>query len=120
MLYGSLLAGIGGFLGAVLRFFVTAVFSVSAAGILFVNVSGSFLAGFFLGLPFGVFSPNARIFAVAGFLGAFTTFSAFSVETLLFIKAGNYKAAVSNVLLNVVLCFAGAAAGFFLADKFVK
>ena len=58
---------------------------------------------------------RARAVAGTGFLGAFTTFSTFGVETFRALEAGEWGVAAGNVLINVVGGIALAAAGFYLA-----
>lgn len=78
-----LLVAVGGFLGAVARYAVNGAVP-SMAGILLINVSGCMVLGFLLyeSIYTGAFSPAARTVFGAGFLGAFTTFSTFSLQTL--------------------------------------
>lgn len=117
MLYNLFLAGLGGFFGAASRFGLTYFINSSAVGIFTVNCVGSFLAGFILALPMEIVSFQTRILCVTGFLGAFTTFSAFSIETLLFLKSGNYSGAALNILASVAACLVASALGFFVADR---
>jgi CrcB protein len=86
-------------------------------GTLFVNLTGCFLLGALteLTLEEGLLAPEWRAIAGTGFLGAFTTFSTFGVETLRAIEAGEWVVAVANVGLNVVAGIALAAAGFWAA-----
>lgn len=62
-------------------------------------------------------SDVVSFFVIMGVLGAFTTFSSFSMETLLLYTDKGLAAATLNVTLNVGLCIAGAALGRFLALK---
>jgi CrcB protein len=75
-------------------------------GTLVVNVFGSFLLGFILySISYDrQLSINIRDLVAIGFLGSFTTMSAFSQETLLLFDTGHVIPAILNVLLNVVLC----------------
>lgn len=80
-----------------------------------VNVSGSLLLGLILGLALtGKTSREARAFLGAGFMGAFTTFSTFSLETWALFESGKLAAAALNVIGNLGLGLVGAAAGFAL------
>ncbi len=83
-------------------------------GTLVVNVTGSFLIGVLMGLAESraVFGAEARLLLVTGLLGGYTTFSAFSLETLLLFRAGQAGTAVSSVVLQVLLGVAAAFAGF--------
>lgn len=75
-------------------------------GTLLVNVIGSALIGvaFVLLIERGLVSPVWRSFLTVGLLGAFTTFSAFSLEAVGFIHAGEVLRAGLYILLSVVLC----------------
>lgn len=113
MWFDMLLVGIGGFLGALSRFVALYFLNLPLFGILAVNMAGSLFAGLFLGLPADFFSLKARLLLVTGFMGAFTTFSAFSVETFLLLKSGAYATGLLNIFLNVVLCLLGTFIGFW-------
>ncbi len=117
-------AMLGGALGTGARFWASALvvqrFGESfPLGALLVNVSGSFVIGFFAGAfdPQGRLSvsPAVRSFFVAGVLGGYTTFSAFSLQTLELAQEGNWARAGVNVFLSVVCCLAAVWAGRVLA-----
>lgn len=122
-----LVAG-GGAAGSVLRYLVSGVaqrmlvpgagtLDTFPAGTLVVNVTGSLLIGLLAGLAESraVFGPEVRLLLVTGFLGGYTTFSAFSLETLLLLRAGQTATAFAAVGLQVLLGVAAAWAGFALA-----
>lgn len=76
-------------------------------GTLVVNASGSFLMGFLFSLilgRFNVLGPPLRALLLIGFLGGYTTFSSFSIETLNLYENGAWLSALLNVLLSVVIC----------------
>ena len=84
-----ILAGMGGFVGAALRFLVSRYFQMSLSsgfpwGTFVVNIVGSFLIGLFYGLSErgNVMSADSRLFLTVGVCGGFTTFSTFSNESL--------------------------------------
>lgn len=116
-----LMIGMGGFLGSVLRYAVS-LWSVRLLGVTFpygtvmVNVFGSFLLGvmFTLGDQLLPLSPNLRIAIGTGFLGAFTTFSTFSVESLTLLRSGQTTLAAVNVFVNVAASLAAAYGGMSL------
>lgn len=87
-------------------------------GTFVVNITGCFLAGFLAALAEGKFAMTAQVklFLMAGFLGAFTTFSAFIFETANLIKMGQTLTALGNVLLSVIVGFLLFRLGVFLGD----
>ena len=90
-------------------------------GTLTVNVAGSFAIGLFAALtePEGRFfiSSTARQFIMIGIFGGFTTFSAFSVQTLALMREGETLRAGMNVALSVVLCLLAVWFGYLLASS---
>lgn len=115
----------GGALGAMARHAVNHVVHQRALtatfpyGILIVNVAGSFAIGLAAGLLAGNrihLSHGARTFVIVGFLGGFTTFSSFSLDTLALFRDGHPGQAVLNVALQVGLSLLGVWAGFRLAE----
>lgn len=112
----------GGALGALGRFWVSAgVYQLLGKsfpwGTLTVNVVGSFAMGFLLVLFLErlAAAPEWRAAVLVGFLGAFTTFSTFSIETLNLMEQGDLTKALLNVLASVVLCIAACWLGLILA-----
>ncbi len=73
-------------------------------GTLFVNLSGCFLLGVIAELTMedAGLAPETRAILGTGFVGAFTTFSTFGVETYRAMQAGSWGVAASNVAINVV------------------
>jgi len=112
---------IGGALGALLRYgisgFVEKAFAGSFPfGTLVVNVLGSFLIGIMWVLIERLSgAPALRAFAVVGLLGAFTTFSTYSLEVLMLGRLQDMKQALFYVIASNVLCVASVAVGFLLA-----
>lgn len=89
-------------------------------GTLAVNVLGSGIAGwlFVRLVESGGGSESLRALLIVGFLGAFTTFSAFSVETLRLFDTGQSGLAALNMIANLLLCLVAAALGIALARAF--
>ncbi len=109
----------GGACGAILRYGIQTLtapgawpwgtFSVNATGCLTIGV----LIGALSGTPW--FEGVGRAFLVAGVLGAFTTFSAFSADALLLHEQGRLGAAAGYVVVSVVVCLAAVLIGYRLA-----
>ena len=119
-----LAVAIGGATGAVLRFGISrgvhSVFGLSfPLGTLVVNVVGSFLIGFLSVYFLEKFAsmPALRLGMTVGLLGALTTFSTFSLETLTLLDQGQLIKAAANVALNVVLCLLLAWLGMVFARQ---
>ena len=100
--------GIGGFIGAILRFSIStwvgkATTTAFPWGTLSVNILGSFFIGFlFLYFQQSNFSPTQKALFITGLLGALTTFSTFSLDTVLLMEKELYTQAMSNVVLNIM------------------
>lgn len=114
----------GGALGAVCRYGVARWVQQFAgwsfpAGTLTVNAVGSFVMGFatIWMLERSALGPGARLFLLTGVLGAFTTFSAFSVETLTLLENRLTGQAVLYVAASVVLCLTMAWLGMMLGRQ---
>jgi len=114
----------GGAIGAILRFGVSngvhAIFGRDFPyGTLTVNVLGSLLIGFFYITLLERFSlgPEWRAFIIIGVLGAFTTFSTFSLETFNLIETGEMAKALLNVALSVSACLLAAWIGILIARQ---
>jgi CrcB protein len=125
MLNNILLIALGSALGGVLRFLNYEFFNFLAKNnslisnkfpfaTLSVNVIGSLLAGilyFFIIKNFENFSPLLKNFLMIGFLGGFTTFSAFSLDFFRLIQANQISYgiiyAISSVLISLIAVFLG-------------
>ena len=103
------LVALGGALGASLRHFATLLWP-APWGVMAVNVAGSFLIGV-LAIRL---SPTAAPFLLAGVLGGFTTFSAFSLDALRLIEGGRPAAAALYVAGSIGLSLLACAAGLWL------
>jgi len=107
---------LGGALGATGRFLLsTGVHKILGPsfpyGTLTVNVLGSFLIGFLYLYFEQSIAPVQKALFVTGMLGALTTFSTFSLESLLMIQDGLPAKALANVVLNVLFCLSATALG---------
>ncbi len=113
-----LFIAIGGAIGALLRYAISGLTykhldGVFPWGTLSVNLIGSFTAGFLWGLfERAVIPPNLRTFVFIGVLGAFTTFSTYSLESFNLFRDGEIKLALSNILISNILCIALVFFGF--------
>lgn len=115
-----LLVFLGAGIGGVTRYGVSRWMAPSSEhfpwGTLAVNVSGSFLITFLIGWAHSRgLSMERQTFLSAGFCGGYTTFSAFSIETLRLIEAGQWPRAGIYVAVSVALGLLAALAGLRLA-----
>jgi fluoride exporter len=115
---------IGGALGSMARFWLAVAVAEKLGpqfpwGTILINIVGSFIIGFFSTFtgPGGriLASFNARAFVMVGICGGFTTFSAFSLQTLDLAREGRWFQAGGNIVLSVVLCLLAVWAGHLLA-----
>lgn len=116
------IVALGGCLGAMLRYWLSGLVSERTTGdfpwgTLAVNLVGSFAIGLFLTMALDIFSwsPEWRLFFATGLLGAFTTFSTFSYETLSLVREGMFLYAFVNVTAHLVGCLGAAFLGHVLA-----
>lgn len=117
-----LVVGLGGFLGAALRYIIscysTKWFGGSFPfGTLFVNIAGGLFIGFILEIGKGAFAvpPNVQLFLTTGILGGLTTFSTFSYETVSFFSDGEYIKGGLNAGLNLFLALLAVCIGKAIA-----
>lgn len=115
-----LLIGAAGALGALSRYALSgtvyALLGQSFAyGTLVVNVLGSLAIGLVmqLGIATDILSPNVRTAVTVGFLGAFTTFSTFSYETVQMMQDGAWGPALLNIFANVTICILAVIVGVY-------
>ena len=113
--------GIGGFLGSVLRYGIN-LFSYRSYpiqlipyGTLFVNCLGCFLAGISVALlkKYNLNIESLNLFLITGFLGAFTTFSAFGNESIKLFLSNQHQLFLGNIILNVFLSIFLVWVGYF-------
>jgi CrcB protein len=118
--------GIGGALGSMARFGFSALVQRSTdmgfpVGTMAVNIAGCFLIGFLAELFENILvPPQWRSFATIGFLGGFTTFSTFSLETINMLREGENAGAIMNVVISNILGVLSVAAGILTYRLFRK
>lgn len=118
-----LFIGLGGFVGAIIRFLLSSFVQKSAdtffpIGTLSVNLLGGFLIGF-LALYFEQnVNPEYRALVITGFLGALTTFSTFSYETVLLLENSAYMKAMANIMISVVFSIGATMLGMVVFKRF--
>ena len=114
--------GLGGFLGAIARYLVDGFVSERTAasafpvGTLVVNLSGAFALGLLatLAIERSVLPAEIRGPVMIGFLGAYTTFSTFTLESLRLLETGNWGLAAGNLVGSVAFGLVAVAAGVML------
>jgi CrcB protein len=120
-----LLVALGGALGTVARYLLSAAAAPISHGVpwgtIAINILGSFVIGFFgtLTLAHGRYpaSEPLRLFVMVGVCGGFTTFSSFSLQTLDLLRAGAVGRAGINIAMSVAVCIAAVAAGHLLGAR---
>ncbi len=115
--------GLGGFLGANARYLLGG-FVADRWGTIFpwatfvINISGSFVLGFFLGFaqdrPW--VHPTWRLLFAVGFIGAYTTFSTFTYESIRLIQDGEFLLATANMVGSVIAGGTAAITGIALGN----
>jgi len=122
-----LIIGVGGALGSMFRFAVATLVDAVIRkggppyflGTMLVNITGCFLIGFIFSISATegryYLSPLQRQFIMIGILGGYTTFSSFTLQSLLLAQDGQWAQAAANVLGSVVLCLVGVWLGAMLA-----
>lgn len=116
----------GGAIGTLLRYLISLLaLPISRElpwGTIFINMTGSFVIGLFgtLTLASGRYPvPEVwRLFVMVGLCGGYTTFSAFSLQTLDLMRSGAMVRAALNVALSLILCIAAVAVGHLVAARF--
>ncbi len=116
-----IIIGIGGILGANARYVVANWASQRLGadfpyGTLIINVSGSFLLGFFMAfaLDRAFLHPNYRLFVATGFCGAYTTFSTFTYESLRLLQDGSFVLGFANMIGSLLVGMFAVFLGFVI------
>ena len=119
-----LLVGFGGFFGSIARYWMSKLnltwdFHSIPMGTLAVNIIGSFLIGFMLGIFMNsnLLHTNLKLFLVVGFCGGFTTFSSFSNENFLLLQNGQYLTALIYIGGSIIIGLLAVFAGFLIANQ---
>ena len=109
--------GVGGGLGSLARYYLAGLLQPAGAtfnwGIFLVNITGGFLMGLIVeasALKLNL-SPELRSFLTVGILGGYTTFSTFSLDSVLLLQKGQYAQAAFYVIGSVVLSIGALFAG---------
>jgi fluoride exporter len=117
-----LIISIGAVFGANCRWLISRwaakfISPVFPFGTLFINVTGSFIVGFFMiwSTQRVLLDPRWRLLIAVGFCGAFTTFSSFAFETMAYFQQGQWMMMTANFVSNNLLCLGAALAGMALA-----
>ncbi len=118
-----LLIGLAGFVGTLTRYWLSGVIArrygeTFPYGTLAVNALGCFVAGFLFYLMYERFlnSPTSRSLVFIGFLGAFTTFSSYSLQTFMLLRDGEFYLAFLNMAASNILGLLLIWAGYNLAE----
>jgi fluoride exporter len=118
-----LAVAVGGAIGSVGRFWLATVMTALTGprfpwGTLLINVLGSFVIGLVAGFTLTparvAIGPDIRIFLMTGICGGFTTFSAFSLQTLELMQSGDIVPALGYAVGSVVMCVVATYAGWML------
>ncbi len=119
-----LIIGLGGFLGANLRYLISvwAVGQFGASfpwGTLIINLTGSCLLGLFLAWAANhtALDPRIRLLIATGFFGAYTTFSTYANESMALFQAGDWIGGLGNVLGTNALCLVAALIGLGIGSR---
>lgn len=121
-----ILIGVGGAMGAILRYIVSGLdykysYGVFPVSTLVVNLSGSLIIGFLWGVFEAVaVSSNIRMFVFIGILGGFTTFSTFALENFNLFRDGERNIALVNILISNVLGIFFVYVGYILAKMLLN
>ena len=118
-----LLVGFGGFIGSVARYLVSKLnitwqFLSIPMGTLTVNILGSLIIGFLVGISVKseLISNDLRLFLMVGLCGGFTTFSSFTNENFMLMQNGQFLTVFLYTALSIVLGFLAVYFGYVLSN----
>ena len=116
------MVSVGAIVGANLRYILSRYAAkilgpVFPYGTLLINISGSFLVGWFMiwTTERVLVDPRWRLLLVVGFCGGYTTFSSYAFESMAYFEQGQWLLMATNILANNLLCLTAAVAGIALA-----
>jgi CrcB protein len=119
-----LLIGLGGFMGANARYFLSGwvaelLGKVFPWGTLVINFTGSCLLAVFIAWAANqtTLDPRVRLLVAVGFFGAYTTFSTYATESVALLQSGDWIGAVGNVLGTNLICILGAMLGLAVGNR---
>ncbi|MDR1193810.1 MAG: fluoride efflux transporter CrcB [Peptococcaceae bacterium] len=113
--------GAGGFIGACARHLITKALSGARLNLPLGTLASNVVAGFLIGLIIGLerqsgnLGRDMKLFLTTGCLGGLSTFSTFSLETVVFWQSGQYTRAAANTVLNLVCSIGAVFLGLALA-----
>ena len=124
-MFSAICVGIGGFIGACLRYCFTIIFPSNwdfPLNTLLINIIGSFIIGviFAMSENTSYMSPNSKLFLQTGICGGFTTFSTFSLETFNLLEKGNYFLGGLYIITSVLFCLIAVMIGKSLISHFTS
>jgi CrcB protein len=118
-----LLVGFGGFIGSIARYGVSKLnlywhFLSIPIGTLTVNVLGSLIIGFILGISqkSEILSSDMRLFLMVGVCGGFTTFSSFTNENLILLQNGQFLSSIIYTVSSIILGFTAVYLGYLISN----
>ena len=110
--------------GALSRYYLTLLFArwfgtSFPYGTFFINITGAMIMGFFVAffLERGIGAPELRLFFAVGFLGSYTTFSTYALETSILVKSGNFGLAFLYWMGSAAIGYLSLELGSFFARK---
>jgi len=121
-----ILIAVGGSLGCVSRYGLSSLVYETTPGVfpygtMFVNLTGSFMIGVLSEFFENAIIPSAwRSFLTIGFIGGYTTFSTYTLETLNLLREGEIRLATYNVLVSTILGLASVALGIYASRAVLK